>query len=180
MESWRTVWKLGFAPILPTKGLEALREALINDDPRLVQGVTTTPPAIGDALGLPVEEACVLGFCGWHAEDDSPPATVSEAEECFARYCFEADQLLGEVAACRWFLNWFDDAPRDEMRRELLAEVELELASRAETKVCVVEPPLDQRGGEQGVTLALTHVCECPAIHPSSDHSSQSLATPVS
>ena len=32
-------------------------------------------------------------------------------------------ERLGEPAACRWFLNWFDDTPRDQMRRELLAEV---------------------------------------------------------
>ena len=56
--------------------------------------------------------------------------TVGEVEEHFAQACFEADRRLGEPAACRWFLNWFDDAPRAEMRRELLVEVELELRNR--------------------------------------------------
>ena len=56
--------------------------------------------------------------------------TVGEVEEFFARICFEADQRLGEPAACRWFLNWFDDTPRAEMRREMLAEIELALADR--------------------------------------------------
>jgi hypothetical protein len=37
---------------------------------------------------------------------------------------------LGEPAACRWLLNWFDEAPRDEMRRLLLAEVSRTLAQR--------------------------------------------------
>ena len=59
-------------------------------------------------------------------------ATVGQCEEFFAKCCFEADQSLGEPAACRHFLNWFDDTPRDEMRRELLAEVELTLAGRAQ------------------------------------------------
>ena len=35
MESWRTVWREGFAPVLSLKGLEALRDALAADDPRL-------------------------------------------------------------------------------------------------------------------------------------------------
>jgi hypothetical protein len=56
--------------------------------------------------------------------------TVAEVEEFFARVCFEADQRLGEPAACRWFLNWYDEAPRAEMRRLLLAEVNRALALR--------------------------------------------------
>ena len=58
-------------------------------------------------------------------------ATVGQVEEFFAKACYQADQRLGEPAACRWFLNWFDNTPRAEMRRELLAEVELALAVRA-------------------------------------------------
>jgi hypothetical protein len=78
----------------------------------------------------PVEAACALGFCGWQGEKLE---TVGDVEEYFARCCFEADQRLGEAAACRWFLNWFDDTPRDEMRKELLAEVERAIEERAET-----------------------------------------------
>ncbi len=36
-----------------------------------------------------------------------------------------------EPAACRWFLNWYDETPRHEMRRCLLAEVNRVLARRA-------------------------------------------------
>ena len=75
----------------------------------------------------PVEAACALGFCGWQGDRLD---TVGEVEEFFARCCFEADQRLGEAAACRWFLNWFDDTPRDEMRAELLAEIEWALEER--------------------------------------------------
>ena len=57
-------------------------------------------------------------------------ANRGRSREFFARCCFEADERLGEPAACRWFLNWFDDAPRDTMRRELLAEVDAALAER--------------------------------------------------
>jgi hypothetical protein len=66
---------------------------------------------------------------GWQGEELK---TVGEVEEFFARACFDADQRLGEPAACRWFLNWFDDTPRNRMRHELLEEIELELNKRKE------------------------------------------------
>lgn len=150
MESWREVWRLGFAPVLPTEGLVALRDALRDDDPRLTQGSTTTPPPLMCLADYPVEAGDFLalmgaalhgGFAGTaddyraarptgpkHTNPDA--ATVGTVEDFFARACFDADQRLGEPAACRWFLNWFDDTPRDEMRRELLAEVELTLNDR--------------------------------------------------
>ncbi len=127
MESWRKVWREGLVPQLPTQGLEALRQALIHDDPRLVQGATTSPPPLQCVQDWPLEGACAIGFCAWQGERLN---TVGEVEEFFARVCFEVDQVLGEPAACRWFLNWFDDTPRDEMRRLLLAEVNRALAHR--------------------------------------------------
>lgn len=127
MELWRNVWRNGFAPNLSHPGLVALRDALRGDDRRLTQGSTTTPPPLLCVQDWPCEGACALGFCGWQGESLQ---TVGEVEEYFAKACFEADQRLGEPAACRHFLNWFDDTPRDEMRRELLAEVELALALR--------------------------------------------------
>lgn len=129
MESWRQVWRDGFVPVLSTAGLESLREALDKDDPRLTQGSTTTPPPLMCVQGWPCEAACALGFCGWQGDGKQ---TVGEVEEFFAKACWEADQRLGQPAACRYFLNWFDDTPRPEMRKELLAEVELALAARKE------------------------------------------------
>jgi hypothetical protein len=127
MESWRKVWRDGLAPHLSTAGLEALRRALLADDGRLVQGATTVPPPLMCVQDWPVEAACVLGFCGWQGDGLE---TVGEVEEYFARMCFEADKALGEPAACRWFLNWFDECPRTEARQELLAEVNRTLAQR--------------------------------------------------
>jgi hypothetical protein len=124
MESWRLVWRDGFAPGFSAAGLVALRDALAADDPRLVQGSTSVPPPLTAVQDWPVEAACAVGFCGWLGED---LVSVGQVEESFARACFECDRRMGEPAACRWFLNWFDDTPRDEMRRELLAEVELAL-----------------------------------------------------
>jgi hypothetical protein len=130
MEQWRLVWRNGFAPVIPAEALTALADALRTDDPRLTQGSTTTPPPLMCVQDWPCEAGCALGFCGTVVNGGFGNATVGQAEEFFARACFEADQRLGEPAACRWFLKFFDDAPRDEMRRELLAEVELALAAR--------------------------------------------------
>jgi len=125
MESWRKVWREGMAPQLSPAGLEALRQALLTDDARLLQGATTTPPPLQCVQDWPVEAACALGFCGWQGEGLE---TVAEVEEFFAQACYETDQRLGEPAACRWFLNWYDETPREEMRRQLLAEVNRLLA----------------------------------------------------
>ena len=120
MEAWRKVWREGLAPLLSTNGLEVLKRGLLRDDGRLTQGTTTTPPPMQCVLDWPVEGACVLGYCAWQGDGLE---TVGEVEEMFAQTCFEADQRLGEPAAVRYFLNWYDDTPRDEMRKELLAEV---------------------------------------------------------
>lgn len=136
MESWKKVWRDGFAPQLSDQALAALRVALEADDARLIQGATTSPPPLQCVQDWPVEAGCVLGFCGvvengGFATKESPNgATVAQAEEFFAKACFETDQRLGEPAACRYFLNFWDETPRDEARRLLVAEVVLEQERR--------------------------------------------------
>lgn len=127
MQLWQKVWRDGFAPQLSTPGLQALQTALATDDNSLLQQATTVPPPLQCVQDLPVEAACAIGYCGWRGDG---LGTVAEVEEFFARTCFECDNLLGEPAACRHYLNWFDDTPRDEMRRELLVEVDNNLAVR--------------------------------------------------
>jgi hypothetical protein len=127
METWRKVWREGVSPLLSTHSLEALQRALANDDPRLLQGATTTPPPLQCVHDWPVEAACVVGYCGWQGEGLE---SVAEVEEFFARMCFEIDRRLGEPAGCRWFLNWFDETPRADMLRRLLVEVKRALAGR--------------------------------------------------
>lgn len=129
LPKWRRVWREGFAPDIGVDGLLALLKALREDDERLTQGSTTTPPPMNCVLDWPCEGACLIGYCGWIGEKEGE-ATVGEVEEYFARLCFQADQRIGEPAACRYLLNWFDDTPRDEMRYELEKEVVLALAER--------------------------------------------------
>lgn len=127
MELWRNAWREGFAKVLPTEGMMCLAMALKTDQPSLTQGSTTTPPPLVSNQLAFVEGCCAIGFCGWQGESIR---LVGDLEEFFAKCCFEADQLLGGPAECRWFLNWFDDTPRAEMRRELLAEVHREIDLR--------------------------------------------------
>lgn len=153
MEAWKKVWRKGIAPLLPSEGLVALRIALLEDDPKLIQGATTSPPPLQVVLNWPVEagDAIVYAYVAAHGGFAQPrvvsrihdsvviePGTdpggccqIKDAEEFFARVCFDADTALGEPSICRWFINWFDDTPRDEMRRKLVVEVEREIARRA-------------------------------------------------
>lgn len=146
MENWRHVWRDGFLPDIATETLKALHDAVLADDPRLSQGSTTTPPPLMCVSDWPVECGCPIAYCGIIAnggfesttpesyqnklKDNPNCCTVGTAEEEFAKLCFQADQRLGEPAACRWFLNWVDETPRNEMRRELLAELKKNLKER--------------------------------------------------
>lgn len=131
MESWKKVWRNGFVPQFSVAGLQALAQALRGDDARLIQGATTSPPPLTCVQNWPVEATCPVGFMGVIEHGGFGDATVAEVEQFFAKACFDADQTLGEPAAVRFFLNAWDDMPREEIRRELLIEVELELQTRS-------------------------------------------------
>lgn len=127
MQKWRRVWREGLAPHLSQPGLEALERALIQDDPRLIQGATCYPPLLDAFRKRKVEGTCAIGLCGWQGEGLSQ---VGQVEEYFQRACDAMDAVFSEPAACRHFLNWFDNTPRGQMRRELLLEVTLALCQR--------------------------------------------------
>lgn len=127
MESWRHTFRAGIVPFLSTPGLRALEQALITDDPRLLQGKTTEPPPLQCVQDWPVEAACFVGYAAWQGDGLK---TVGEVEEAFAKCLFDADQRLGEPAGVRWFLNPFDDWPREQMLASLLPEVQRALSLR--------------------------------------------------
>jgi hypothetical protein len=127
MELWRKIFRQGFAPLISAPALTRLAEALETDDPRLLQGATTTPPTLNCVLDWPVQAACAIGYCGWQGEGKD---TVGDVGEYFTRLCYETDQAIGEPAACRWFLEWADETDRPTMRKELLAEVQAILSER--------------------------------------------------
>lgn len=130
MESWKKVWRDGVEPLLTDEGLQALRDALIRDDPKLIQGATSQPPPLQCVQDWPCEAACALGYCGWVSEG---LITVGDVENWFSDMCFKIDQRLGEPAGCRHFLTFFDETPRNKMRTELLAEINLAMVGRGRT-----------------------------------------------
>jgi hypothetical protein len=124
METWRKIWRTAIAKRLGTDALRVLQTALLKDDPRLLQGNTCSPVALDALSGCAVEGACIIGFAGWQTLGLK---TVGEVSDYFHKVC-DACEVDGDEAACRYFLNYWDDAPRIEARRELLAEIRLALA----------------------------------------------------
>jgi hypothetical protein len=100
------------------------------DDRRLIQGGTTTPPPLMCMRDFPVEAGCLLGYCGAVAHGGIGVATVGQVEEAFVRFCFDADNAVGEPAYCRNLLNFWDDTPRPAARVLVLEEVAYTLAGR--------------------------------------------------
>jgi hypothetical protein len=129
IENWQRVWREGIAPSLSLAGLEALQRALQNDDPKLVQGATSVPPPLQAVQDWPVEAACAISYAGWQGE---LCLSVADVESYFARVCFETDKRLGEPAACRHFLNFWDETPRDVVFAQMLPEVKRAIALKQE------------------------------------------------
>lgn len=127
MERWRDCWRRGIAPLLSTASLAVLVKALVEDDPRLIQGATCVPGVIEVTASWRPEQACALGYAGWIGDGLE---TVSEIEEFYVRLCDAIDERLADGLGFRWFVNWFDDTPRLEMRSQLLPEVERSLSER--------------------------------------------------
>lgn len=122
MEAWRIVFR-HFARIANREGLTALLEALETDNPRLLQGVTTSPPPLACYVDQAVEGCCMVGFTGWR----EGCTTVTEVEEYFASMCYQIDAALNEPGGCRFLLNWYDETPREEVRAKLIPELRFAL-----------------------------------------------------
>ena len=127
MELWRRVWRIGLAPRLGDRALSALQLGLASDDPRIIQKATTSPCDFLPNAAAQVCGACALAYAGWQGLG---LRTVGEVSDFFTRTCNQADEALGEPAACRHFLDWFDHTRRHHMRQQLLEEVRFTLSQR--------------------------------------------------
>jgi hypothetical protein len=129
--AWQRVWRLGIAPQLTTEGLQGLKAALERNEPRLITGATLLPAPLQPELNSPVQGCCPLCY---GLLDGLQPGEVSVGllEQGFAAACRKADELLGEPASVRYFLNAVDEWSRDELRQNLSPEIEWALAQRAE------------------------------------------------
>lgn len=124
---WRRAWRRGLCPLLPTAGLIALRDALTQDSPELRQQETTGPPLRRDSR---CRGACAVALCGWKGKGLQ---TVGDVEDFFVRASMRAGRRLTAKAVDAFFA-WYDDAPREEMRRGLLRETDHELARRVQAR----------------------------------------------
>lgn len=125
LESWKHVFRDGILPQLGRAGLLALAEALEDDAPELLQGATTDPAPLPVCWDWDCQGACPLAFACWQ-EDGL--RSVGEVEEAFAQLAAECDRRMNEPAALRYFVNWWDDSPRDLAVPALLDEVRRALA----------------------------------------------------
>lgn len=121
------VWRAGFAHQMPDDVLEAMEFGLLIDDPAIIQGNTSSPqPPHGNWGGL-CQSTDITCYGFWRK---GGLETIGDIETKFSELCYEADEKLGEPAFCRWYLNWVDSCPRDEMFSVMLREVRLEQDKR--------------------------------------------------
>jgi len=129
LASWQGAWREGIVPQLTTVGLRNLKAALERNDPQMVTGATSVPPPLQSILGCPVQACCP--FCFALLDGLEPyQITVGQLEERFALACSRADELLGEPAGIRHFLNQIDEWTRQDLIWNLLPEVHRALAQR--------------------------------------------------
>jgi hypothetical protein len=121
------VFREGLAPQLTDADLHLLRGALAQDDPALIQGSASIPPPLECLADWDIEGADLLGWVGWRSRG---LRTVGEVEEFAWQTCLAIDSRLGEPGGVKHLLRWYDWTARAEVRRELLAEVDRELALR--------------------------------------------------
>jgi hypothetical protein len=139
MPAWKKCWRDGIAPQLDQDALKALRRALLNDDRRLIQGATTSPPPLHCVSDWQVEAADAISFALWQGNGY---ATVGQLEEQFALVCMKASEALGDPTGCRWFLNWWDETDRKTARQALLVELDLHLFARMPEQPAQASTPL--------------------------------------
>ena len=129
IEPWREAWRW-IAPKLPLNGLEALRTALLKNDPRIYRGDVCWP--LGKYEGQ-VRAACPIGYTYWQALKD---------RHVFPDYLREKfDDLRNQnPLLVNTFVDWVDNynlTPEDKryvdnqsFRSALLPEVEREIVNR--------------------------------------------------
>jgi hypothetical protein len=128
MEAWRRVFREGISPQLPMSALEALRNGLLKNDPRLRPGMTVEVGwTAGGAPGI--LQACAIGYGAWKGICLESAADV---ESFFTEVCERANRLMGDPGACNHFITWFDGHRRDFVFPLLLTEVNRAIALRTD------------------------------------------------
>jgi len=114
------------AQAVPIDGLRALRKALAEDSPRVIQGETVKPlPTLANAEE-DCARACVLGFAVWKG---FRLLSVAYVARWFGHICRTIDAARPGDAAR--LVHWVDFTPRERMRAELVAVLDVVLAEAA-------------------------------------------------
>lgn len=134
-QDWRVVLAVGVLPHASAEGLASLAEALRRGDPRLVRRRLCEPLYIYRELA--VVSACPLCWLVWRGR---PGVTVGEVYDGWQALCDACAAACGSVMALQSVVDaidgWCDGGYSAEPlpAAELLAEVERELARRAQTE----------------------------------------------
>ena len=132
MLQWKQVWRNGISPALTTKELVILQKGLISDDPKLIQGKTINIFVEHESEApVRVIGACALAYCGWIG---SNLETMTDVLQTFNDTCTRIAIHLKTTIGFIPFVKWFDNTPREQMRQELLEEVNIELERRGSSE----------------------------------------------
>ena len=129
LPDWQHVFRHGLAPILSTAELLALATGLREDDPDIIQGDSTFPSPLTCNDGLKIQAGCGLCYAVWRGRELE---TIGDVYNAFLDVLGEANARLGNAGECGHFVRWFDEGDREQVRTELLAEVEREIGLRVE------------------------------------------------
>jgi hypothetical protein len=127
LQAWQRCWRDGIVPQLSTRALQALRQGLLCDDKRILQGATCSPAPLACVADWEPEAADAISYALWLGDGYG---TIGQLEDQFALVCMRASETLGEPTGCRYFLSWWDEQPRDVARQQLLIECDLALIGR--------------------------------------------------
>ena len=114
MTRWQEIWINGLMPQFSKERIEALKTALRNDSPRLIQGCTFE-------RGRGSERQIAIGCCPVAFCMSGIGEPVDEVEKAFEKAdttCYDSGRL-GYL-----FYNWWDTTPREEAVKELLEWIE--------------------------------------------------------
>lgn len=117
---------------LTDDGLEALRHALLEDDPGVVQGVTYDCSVTYwhfPETEMPVQQCCPLGYAIRHNRDRTP---AEESLAVLRREFQRMESLVTAQAGAGYekLIAWIDEGRRRVVWRELVVLVEGELQRR--------------------------------------------------
>lgn len=124
-DEWRLVLRAGLFPSLGTTKLRELRTALVNRDPRLIQGNTTIPMKSHQENG-PCQKACLIAFGGFLYG----LSTVDEIEAYFCDVFWGIATRLKGLQSCFTLMNWWDSTNREYAESQVIQEIDQELSRR--------------------------------------------------